>query len=112
MTAPHRYDLHTSSCINKETQMYNRKLQKIMKSMDHTVVLDTTLIKNDYTRHRLHLNMSGKERMAALIDKTVKLILTKQKESSTCIPLPWKKNFRNTTTRQNAINSMSSVYPS
>ena len=29
MTAPHRYDLHTSSCINKETQMYNRKLQKL-----------------------------------------------------------------------------------
>ena len=82
-----------------------------MKSMHHTVVLDTTLIKNDYTRHGLHLNMSGKERMAALIGKTVKSLLTKQKESSTCIPLPWKENCTNTTTRQNAINSMSNCLP-
>jgi hypothetical protein len=34
--------------------------------------------------------MSGKERMAALIGKTVKSF-SKQKESSTCIPLSWEK---------------------
>jgi lysophospholipase L1-like esterase len=33
MTAPYRHDLPSHSCINKEVQMFNRKLYKMMKMM-------------------------------------------------------------------------------
>jgi hypothetical protein len=41
MAAPHRYDLHASSCINKEIQIYNRKLRKMMKMVDHAIIVET-----------------------------------------------------------------------
>ena len=35
MDAPHRFDLEVSSCVNKEVNAFNRKLNKIIKSYDH-----------------------------------------------------------------------------
>ena len=32
LTAPHRYDLLESSCVNKEVEVFNRKLLKVVKS--------------------------------------------------------------------------------
>ena len=41
--AHHRFDLEASSCVNKEINAFNRKLNKIMKTCEHT--------------SQLHLNM-------------------------------------------------------
>jgi len=35
MSAPTRYDLHPSTCVNKEIESFNRKLQKSMKIHNH-----------------------------------------------------------------------------
>jgi hypothetical protein len=32
---PHRFDLKAESCINKEVELFNRKLQKLMKIFEH-----------------------------------------------------------------------------
>jgi hypothetical protein len=39
---PHRYDLEESSCVNKEIQIFNRKLSKVTKLCKHVVVLVQT----------------------------------------------------------------------
>jgi hypothetical protein len=35
MDAPHRFDLGTSSCVNKEVNAFNMKLNKIIKPYDY-----------------------------------------------------------------------------
>jgi len=84
MTAPHRHDLHESSCINKEIQIFNRKQWKMMKTLDNAVIIETTSTR-DITKHCLHLNMTGKERMANLIGKKIKTLLAKQRKLAVII---------------------------
>jgi len=71
MTDLHRYNLQESSCTDKEIHTYTCKLKKMLKLMKHSDVLETTSIRSDFTKHRLHLNMNGKERMAKLIGQKV-----------------------------------------
>jgi hypothetical protein len=49
LTPPHRYDLKDSSCINKEIQVHNRKLHKLLKDMHHVSVIDMNLTRNEFT---------------------------------------------------------------
>jgi hypothetical protein len=67
VTAPHRYDLQDSSCVNKEIKVYNRKLGKMLKDMHHESIIDMNLNRNEFTRHGLHMNSSGKEKIAKII---------------------------------------------
>jgi hypothetical protein len=67
MTAPHRYGLKELSCIGKEIHTYNCKLKKMLKLMKHSDVLGIMSIRSDITKHGLHLNINGRERMAKLI---------------------------------------------
>jgi len=43
MSGPHRCDLVTSSCVNSERKVFNRKLHKKMKMLDHTEIIDINL---------------------------------------------------------------------
>jgi lysophospholipase L1-like esterase len=43
VTPPHRHDLPDFSCVNKETQVFNRKLRKLLKDMHHASVVDANL---------------------------------------------------------------------
>jgi hypothetical protein len=61
---PHRHDLQDSSCVNKEIQVFIRKLHKLTKDMHHVSVIDTNLTRNDFTRHRLHTKSASKEKVA------------------------------------------------
>jgi hypothetical protein len=56
-----RYDLDESSCVNKKVVVFNRKLHKIVKTVDNVELLETKLNRNDFTS--LHLKISGKEKM-------------------------------------------------
>ena len=67
VTAPHRYDLMDSSCVNEEIKVFNRKVHKIMKLENNVKILNINLDRSCYTRHGLHLNATGKERMIEMI---------------------------------------------
>ena len=67
VTAPRRYDLQETSRANKEIEVFNRKLHKVVKTADNAKVLQADLSRKDFTCHGLHLNISGKEKMAKLI---------------------------------------------
>jgi hypothetical protein len=41
ITAPHRYDLMESSCVNEEIQIFNRKMHTIIKLENNVKILDT-----------------------------------------------------------------------
>jgi hypothetical protein len=95
VAAPHRHDLQDTSCMNKEIEVFNRKLHKIIKTADNVKLLHTNLNRNDFTRHGLHLNISGKEKIAELIGESIKNLITRNEE--TPIILKWKENQKNPT---------------
>jgi hypothetical protein len=37
----HRHDLQDTSCINEEVKRYNRKMQKMIKAMQHITIVDS-----------------------------------------------------------------------
>jgi hypothetical protein len=99
VTAPHRHDLQESLCVNREVVVFNRKLHKIVKIMDNVKLLQTKLNRNDFTRHGLHLNVSGIAKMAELIGEYI-LNLTKKKEED-FIMLKWKENWNQPVEEEN-----------
>jgi len=94
MTDPHRYNVQESSCIDKEIHIYTCKLKKMLKLVKHSDLLETTFIKSYFTKHRLHLNMNGRERMTKLIGK--KITSLKNVQQPLPIPLQWRDNCINT----------------
>jgi hypothetical protein len=85
--ALYRHDLSNSSCVNNEIQVFNRKLSKMTEAMSHVVLLDLAMDRNDFTRHGMHLNLSGKEKVALLIGQHLINLLTKQVNN--ILPLSW-----------------------
>jgi hypothetical protein len=67
ITAPHRYDLMDLSCVNEEIKVFNRKMHKIIKLENNVKILDIKLDRSCYTRHGLHLNVTGKEKVREMI---------------------------------------------
>jgi hypothetical protein len=59
LEAPHRYDLHSTSCVNAEVNFYNRKLQSIMSTASHVKVLKASTERKHYTGRGLHLTIGG-----------------------------------------------------
>jgi hypothetical protein len=55
-----------------ETELFNRKLHTMMKTVDGVKIIQENLSKNDFTLHGLHQNISGKGNMAELIGENVK----------------------------------------
>jgi hypothetical protein len=72
VTALHRHDMQETSCVNKEIEVFNRKLHKTGKTADNVTKIQANLSRNDFTLHGLHLNISGKEKMAELIWENIK----------------------------------------
>ena len=64
ISAPHRFDLRANSCVNKEVSVYNNKLRKLLKPCDNARILEVDSRRESFTRHGLHMNKNGKERMA------------------------------------------------
>jgi lysophospholipase L1-like esterase len=87
--APTRFDLQSSSCVNKEVNSFNRKLHKSMKIHSHIQVCSISTIRDHLTIHGFHMNTRGKNWIAntwASIIKTLRCssLLTP------IIPLPEK----------------------
>jgi hypothetical protein len=89
MDASHTFDLGTSSCVNKEVNAFNRKLKKIIKSYDHTSQLNLIMQRQHFTKHGLHMNGSGKDRISGLLTSRIMELFTSH-PLGTPIALPWK----------------------
>ena len=80
LTAPPRYDLMQSSCVNNEINSFNRKLKKIIKVHHHASILNIVTIRNLFTTHGLHCNGQGKEKLANQIVCHIYSILKQEKK--------------------------------
>ena len=65
--ARHRFDLEGSSCVSKEVNAFDRKLNKIIKRYKHTSQLHLNMQREHFTRHGMHMNGSGKYRISGLL---------------------------------------------
>ena len=72
--------------MNREMEVFNRKLHKAVKTADNVNIIQANLSRNDFTLHGLHLNISGKEKMAELIWKKIM-----ERKEETPIILKWEK---------------------
>jgi hypothetical protein len=86
VTLPHRYDLISNSCVNKEIQSFNRKLNTSVKNKDMIKIIDYKFTREDFTNHGLHLNSIGKHKIAQLITQH---ILTSENNFHNPIPMQW-----------------------
>jgi len=89
MDAPHRLDLGASSCVNKEVNAFNRKLNIIIKPYDNTRQLNLNMQKQNFTKHGMHMNGIGMDRISGLLSSRVMELFTTY-HLGTSIALPWK----------------------
>jgi hypothetical protein len=80
LNAPHRHDLMESSCINNEIRLFNRNLTKHVKTFNYTMVLEINSNRELFTRHGLHLNGLGKQRISKQIAAQISTILVEKAE--------------------------------
>jgi len=73
LTIPHRHDLLDISCVNKEVQKYNAKLHEIMKNKINVRILEISTTREDFTKHGLHLNAAGKNKVTKQISQNIPL---------------------------------------
>jgi hypothetical protein len=83
MSAPHRHDLLSDSCVSKEIEKLNKKLRLRLGKLGRVEMMDVVNDRNFYTRHGQHLNTEGKETMAEKITSTIECVLNKQVEPNT-----------------------------
>jgi hypothetical protein len=83
MSAPHRHDLMSNSCVNKEIENFNGKLRLRMERLGSVEMIDVVNNRNLYTRHGQHLNTEGKKNMAKKIISAIERVLSKKVEPIT-----------------------------
>ena len=91
VSVPTRFDLLSTSCVNKEVITYNRKLYKWMKQYEHVKITDSESQRKYFTRHGMHMNLAGKEVIAQRITEHIKEHFSKRETSS--IILQWKQEM-------------------
>jgi hypothetical protein len=91
VTVPTRFDLISTSCVNKEVITYNTKVTKWMKQSKHVKLINCDLQRKCFTRHGMHMNLTGKELMSQRITEHINELFSK-KETST-ITLQWKQEM-------------------
>jgi len=99
LTALHRHDLPITSCINNEVQNFNRKLRKFNKNKDNVGILEKEAKRENFTQHGLHLNNSGKDKIARLMAQNLTQLFEVTKK------LPIISKWRTTPSDPDPINS-------
>ena len=90
--------------VNKEIQVFNRKLHKFLQDMQHVSITDINLTRNEFTLHGLLMNCSGKEKIAKIIEHNITNLLTSQNPP---ISLKWKEVPSATSTDENKMKFIS-----
>jgi hypothetical protein len=87
---PHRFDLQADSCVNKEVELFNRKLQKQMKAFDHVKICNLSDNREHFTTHGFHMNAKGK---FGITNKWASFIhsIFARNQPLPVTPLPWIK---------------------
>jgi hypothetical protein len=81
--------LEVFSCVNKEENAFNRKLNKIIKPYEHTSQLHLNMRREHFTRHGICMNGSGKDRISGILTSRIMELLTTH-HLGTPITLPWE----------------------
>lgn len=103
ISPPHRHDL-PDSCINGEIHVYNRRFHKVLKDMNHVTIIDANYTRaEDVTRHGLHLNSAGKEKLIGTIGQVIKNSLATQTSS---ISQNWKEASSATPNREATVEAI------
>jgi hypothetical protein len=71
VNSPHRYNLISSSCVNKEVIKFNRQLSKLSKFHSNVKLLENNLHRSHFTGHGQHLNLVGKELVSSELAKII-----------------------------------------
>jgi hypothetical protein len=79
LSAPCRYDLVQTSCVNEVVKVFNQKLGKHLKVFSNAHYVEVDSNRDFYTRHGLHLNLKGKEHMARKTAMTITDVLKMKK---------------------------------
>jgi hypothetical protein len=82
----------------------------MMRTMDHTVIIETTSTSIAFKKYGLHLNMTRKERMANLIGKKITTLLAEKRKLP--IIIQWRENHKDVTQEEEKINMKSIIPPS
>ena len=90
MSAPQRYDLMPSFCVNSEVVRCNHLLRKRMKLYMNMKILDTDLNRGYFTKHGLHMNSSGKDQLIMKLASVIESVTVNN--SGPSIELQWKGN--------------------
>jgi hypothetical protein len=104
MSVPYRHDLPDWSCVNNEVATFNNKLIKHMKPYKHVTVARFDLDRNFFTRHGMHMNNLGKERIALEVANTVANIVGKPGK---VISLQWKSMQGNSMSEGSTVDNTS-----
>ena len=89
MSAPHRHDLIRDSCVNKEVEVFNKKLHKRLERFEKVIMIDVVSDRKFYTNQGQHLNSTGKENMSKKIATAIKYLCNKKVQ---LISGKWYKN--------------------
>jgi hypothetical protein len=88
MGVPHRFHLSDSACVNNEVESFNNKLLKIIKPFSFSSLLRIEQRRENFTRHGMHLNATGKALVAKQLVNCVNSILNQKEGKSIC--MGWK----------------------
>jgi lysophospholipase L1-like esterase len=108
ITVPHRFDLDYNSCVNTEVKKYNRRLVNVTKNLNKVTLIKAEMERRYYTRHGLHLNMSGKEIMANKLITVIQETIGMQTKKD-IIPMPWKNTLQEHSRQESQDKSTSNI---
>jgi hypothetical protein len=77
LSVPQCHDFMDSSCVSSEIRTLNRKLMKLVKTSEHTTLLEINQDSKCFTSHGLHLHRTGKQMLAIQIAFHIYTILRK-----------------------------------
>ena len=95
LNIPQRHDLAKDSKTNFEIQEFNTKLSKIASLFSHVTLCEIDFTREYFTKHGLHLNNAGKERLAKLIASQTNKLISDFNKTEPIIALNWKEETTN-----------------
>jgi hypothetical protein len=105
LVIPFRYDLRNSEEINSKIGKINKKLSKLIQTLQDVKFLPSNNDSRHFTKQGLHRNKFGQQCMVNQIAASIVSIFTNNKNRNTeCIPLPWSKTIEIPLSENQVIN--------
>ena len=78
LSAPHRHDLSSDSCVNRKVEVFKHKLRRRLERFKNVQIIEATNERELYTKHGQHLNSRGKETMGNEIALSIEKVLKRK----------------------------------